>query len=239
MTASVDTPSRNGHRIVPHRTHRTTPALQQRKAKVAIVAGEPTEMTQVDDATLLRRHLAGDRDAFAQIFRRHRDRLWSVALRTLGNPADAADAVQDAMLSAVRSAPSFRGDAQVGTWLYRIVVNACVSRLRRPAALPLDEAIGTDSPDPAERAAVAVDVQDALAALPAEQRLAVVLVDVEGLPVADVAELLGVPVGTIKSRCFRARAALAVALGHLRAGNRTTGEDVQPPTATEAEGDVT
>src|ERR1700750_1187685 len=83
------------------------------------------------DHELLRRHLAGDPDAFGELFRRHRDRLWAVALRTTGNPEDAADALQDALISAFRRAEPYRGDAAVTTWLHRIVVNACRDRLRR------------------------------------------------------------------------------------------------------------
>ena len=85
----------------------------------------------VSDVALIEAHLAGDPEAFGELFRRHRDRLWAVALRTTGNPEDAADALQDALVSAFRRAESFRGDAAVTTWLHRIVVNACLDRLRR------------------------------------------------------------------------------------------------------------
>ncbi len=84
-----------------------------------------------DDRALLRAHVAGDPDAFGTLFGRHRDRLWAVALRTTGDPEDAADALQEAMIAAFRRAESFRGDAAVTTWLHRIVVNACLDRLRR------------------------------------------------------------------------------------------------------------
>src|SRR5438445_13470920 len=89
-----------------------------------------------DDRQLLERHVAGDRTAFASLVERHRDRLWRVALRTLGDPDDAADAVQDALLSAYRAAAGFRGDAAVTTWLHRIVVNACLDQTRRRAVRP-------------------------------------------------------------------------------------------------------
>src|ERR1700683_4330114 len=85
---------------------------------------------------LLRRHAAGDSEAFGELFRRHRDRLWAVALRTLGDPEEAADALQDGMLSAFRRAGDFRGESAVTTWLHRIVVNACLDRMRRRAARP-------------------------------------------------------------------------------------------------------
>src|SRR5947209_13152563 len=90
----------------------------------------------VSDADLLRAHVEGDRQAFAELVRRHRDRLWAVALRTLGDREEAADAVQDALLSAHRNAATFRGDAAVTTWLHRIVVNACLDLARRRAARP-------------------------------------------------------------------------------------------------------
>ena len=205
-----------------------------------------------DDATLLDAHVAGDPDAFGVLFTRHRDRLWGVALRTMGNPEDAADALQDGMISAFRRADSFRGDAQVTTWLHRIVVNACLDRLRAQkvraaSALPddLDEYAGRGSlttadhsPDPAEVALQTerrAQVLAALAGLPAEQRAALILVDMEGYPVADVARMLDCAEGTVKSRCARGRARLASSLGHLMErpvtpapGNHAPGPAVTP-----------
>ena len=84
-----------------------------------------------DDRALLRAHLDGDPEAFGTLFARHRDRLWAVALRTTGDREEAADALQDALIAAFRRADSYRGDAAVTTWLHRIVVNACLDRLRR------------------------------------------------------------------------------------------------------------
>ena len=88
------------------------------------------------DAELLAAHVAGDADAFGELFTRHRDRLWAVALRTSGSPEDAADALQEAMIAAFRRAGSFRGDAAVTTWLHRIVVNACLDQHRRRKSRP-------------------------------------------------------------------------------------------------------
>ena len=164
------------------------------------------------DAELLAAHVAGDADAFAELARRHRDRLWSVALRTMGDREEAADAVQDALLSAYRRADTFRGDSAVTTWLHRIVVNACLDRIRRRTARPTAPLAELDPPQPGDESAAAelrIDVDRALAQIPEGQRLALVLVDMQGLPVADAAQILGVPEGTVKSRCARGRAALA------------------------------
>src|ERR1700727_1600621 len=122
------------------------------------------------DAELLRRHVAGDDQAFGELFRRHRDRLWAVALRTVCDPEEAADALQDAMISAFRRAGDFRGDSAVTTWLHRIVVNACLDRLRRravrPATSPGDEqsldALLAHDPAPARATDIRLDVDAAL-----------------------------------------------------------------------------
>jgi RNA polymerase sigma-70 factor, ECF subfamily len=180
-----------------------------------------------DDLTLMRAHSAGDRQAFAEIVRRHRDRMWAIALRTLGDREEAADAVQDALISAYRAADRFRGDSAVTTWLHRIVVNACLDRARRRQAHPtvplpeLDVAtLASRRTQPADPD-TALAIEQALAQIPAEQRAAIVLLDIEGYSVAEIASMLGVAEGTVKSRCARGRARLAVLLGHLRlaAGN--------------------
>ncbi len=203
----------------------------------------------VSDVALIEAHLAGDPEAFGELFRRHRDRLWAVALRTTGNPEDAADALQDALVSAFRRAESFRGDAAVTTWLHRIVVNACLDRLRRRkvrAADPLPDdleeqaARGTvvagpeQGPDPGPEAQVLAGerrslVLAALAELAPEQRAALVLVDMEGYPVAEAAAILEVPTGTVKSRCARGRARLGVLLAELAPPPRTPGTHDPPP----------
>lgn len=148
--------------------------------------------------------------------------MWAVALQTLRDPDEAADAVQDAFISAFRSAGSFRGQAQVSTWLHRIVVNACVDRVRRRRSrptFPLHEADPGEAAVPRDAMAdrdTRLAVEEALQSLPIEQRAAIVLVDIEGYPVAEAAALLEVAEGTVKSRCARGRARLAVLLGYLR-----------------------
>lgn len=175
-----------------------------------------------DDVTLLRRHVDGDHEAFGELVRRHRERLWAVALRTLGDPEDAADALQDALINAFRRAGSFRAESAVTTWLHRIVVNACLDRVRHAAARPVmalsEEASPSSAvPDAGAQTVLRLDLEAALATLPDEQRVPLVLVDVEGYAVAEVAELLAIPVGTVKSRCARARARLIPLLSDVSA----------------------
>lgn len=181
-------------------------------------------MTAADrsDVELVAAHVAGDPLAFTELIRRHRDRLWAVALRTLREPEEAADALQEALISAFRAAGSFRAESQVSTWLHRIVVNACLDRIRRRQARPTVPLPDTGPGEPAAPRDAMADretslaVQDALAELPLEQRAAIVLVDVEGYSVAETARLLQIAEGTVKSRCARGRGKLAKLLGHLR-----------------------
>jgi RNA polymerase sigma-70 factor, ECF subfamily len=197
------------------------------------------------DAQLMAAHVAGDPDAFGTLVRRHQDRLWAVALRTLGDREEAADALQDALVSAYRRAATFRGEAAVTTWLHRVVVNACLDRVRRRATrptIPLPEQAPADRRDDHAATETRLDVQAALATLPEHQRTALVLVDMHGMPVAEAAAVLGVAPGTVKSRCARGRAALAPLLAvpgspsagsqpatdGADAGNRTVGADVPP-----------
>ncbi|MEU9110698.1 RNA polymerase sigma factor SigM [Streptomyces sp. NPDC048483] len=210
------------------------------------------EASTPTDADLLALHVKGDPDAFGEIVRRHRDRLWAVALRTLSDREEAADAVQDALVSAYRAAHTFRGQSAVTTWLHRITVNACLDRARKAASRRTSPVAETERLEqllaPQESAAVPAERQDlyrqllsALRTLPEEQRAALVLVDMQGYPVAEAAAVLGVPTGTIKSRCARGRARLLPLVTHLRADdgdsrpasggrNRAQGTSV-PPTA--------
>ena len=188
----------------------------------------------VSDQELLTRHVEGDADAFGEIVRRHRDRLWAVALRTLGDREEAADAVQDALVSAYRAAHTFRGHSAVTTWLHRITVNACLDRARKAASrktAPVDDTERLEqllephesASAPAERNDLHRQLIEAMGTLPPDQRAALVLVDMQGYPVAEAARILDVPTGTVKSRCARGRARLLPLLTHLRPGG--TGEE--------------
>ncbi|MEU3896032.1 RNA polymerase sigma factor SigM [Streptomyces sp. NPDC045251] len=195
-----------------------------------------TAYGDVSDQDLLARHVEGESDAFGELVRRHRDRLWAVALRTLGDREEAADAVQDALVSAYRAAHTFRGQAAVTTWLHRITVNACLDRARKAASRKTAPVDDTDRLEqllepheaasaPAERNDLHRQLLEALDTLPTDQRAALVLVDMQGYPVAEAARVLDVPAGTIKSRCARGRARLLPLLTHLRPDG--SGEDAK------------
>ena len=194
----------------------------------------PAEGDELDGRTdheLLAAHVAGDGEAFGVLVQRHRSRLWAVAVRTLRDPEDAADALQDALVSAYRGAASFRGDSAVTTWLHRVVVNACLDRLRvlrSRAAEPLPEdldrrpRLGVVAGDPIEAEQQRVDVTAALGRLNPDQRAALVLVDMQGYSVEEAAAILRCAPGTVKSRCARGRARLVPLLADLR---QTSGRD--------------
>jgi RNA polymerase sigma-70 factor, ECF subfamily len=155
-----------------------------------------------------------DRDDFAGIVRRHDHRLRGLAYKLLaGDRHRMDDALQEAYLRAYRALPGFRVEADLGTWLYRIVYNACIDELRRdrrrPRPVDLQE-VGWDPPDAASSPDEVVFAADAtlraLRALPDEQRVALVLVDGEGFDNVAAARILGVPPGTVGSRLSRARA---------------------------------
>jgi len=198
----------------------------------------PARWEDTDDRELMRLHVAGDPDAFEELVRRHRDRLWAVALRTMGEPEEAADALQDALLSAFRRAESYRGEAAVTTWLHRVVVNACMDRHRRRRVrqtepLPSQEdrmaELGIEPvADPAEVLEARSTVLQALEHLNPEQRAAIVLVDMEGYSVQEAAAILACAAGTVKSRCARGRARLVPLLTTLRAGNQPASPNVSP-----------
>ncbi len=170
---------------------------------------------------MLRRYLAGDGQAFDLLMEAHQNRVFAVCLRILRNRDEALDAVQETFVTVLRKAAGFEGRAAFSTWLYRIAVNTCYDILRkkgRRPTVPLPEA--NDPPDPsAENRLAAAElrpsIEEALAGLPEEFGPAVILSDLEGLPLRTVADILEVPLGTVKSRVFRGRRLLAARLGNL------------------------
>jgi RNA polymerase sigma-70 factor, ECF subfamily len=174
------------------------------------------------DDELLAAARAGDRSALDQLLRRHVDMVHAVCSRIAGNPADAADATQEALIAIVRGLPRFDGRASARTWMYRIATNACLDELRRRGRRPrpgLDDVTADRASDqPGLDAAVTdrLTIDAALARLPESFRVAVVLRDVQGMDYAQIAEVLGVPLGTVRSRIARGRQGLA----ELLTGNR-------------------
>jgi RNA polymerase sigma-70 factor (ECF subfamily) len=195
-----------------------------------------TEHVRDEDTDLVTRARDGDSDAVTELYRRHERRVYNLALRTVGNPWDAADVAQEAFIKAFRNLGSFKGEARFATWLHRIAVNAAYDYLRRQRPEPMDSEILDDLSGPAGPAAVvasgregidpAVDglsdpLRAALMSLDEGFRFAVVLCDLLGFPYGEAAQILGVQEGTIKSRIFRAREALSAAL--IRAGYQPPG----------------
>jgi RNA polymerase sigma-70 factor (ECF subfamily) len=171
-----------------------------------------------DDRQLIATCLAGRRDAFGELVTRYQARLYNAAIRLVDNPEDAADVVQDAFLNAYQSLHSFKGDAEFFTWLYRIAFNAAISLKRKKrAAVSLDAVRpegGIDPDDPSEyikpgaalqRSEEETQLQEAMIRLSHEHREVLILKDIEGMKYEDIAEILGVPIGTIRSRLHRAR----------------------------------
>jgi RNA polymerase sigma-70 factor, ECF subfamily len=189
------------------------------------------------DEQLVRRFLGGDVAAFSLLVRRHEARIYHLCLRILADPEDAADAAQDAFLTALRKLDQFRGEAAFTTWMHRVAVNACYDILRKRKRAPMLRALANDEagdlepgpphPDHADRVAGSADVATALAAVPEEFRVALVLADVQDLPYDEIARILDVPLGTVKSRVHRGRIALARVMG------LDTGEPRPVPRASE------
>jgi RNA polymerase sigma-70 factor (ECF subfamily) len=175
------------------------------------------------DEELVRLYLAGDEHAFSVLVERHQARVFNVALRVLGDADDARDAAQDAFLSMLRKLSQFRGDSAFTTWLHRVTVNSCYDILRKRRRQPVlrliadedDPApdIGPPVPDHADATVDSIDVTRALQLIPEEYRVTLVLADVQDLPYEEIARVLDVPVGTVKSRVHRGRIALARAMG--------------------------
>ncbi len=175
------------------------------------------------DQALIDRYLRGDVEAFEELMRAHEDRVFAICLRTLGEREMALDATQETFITVFRKVSQFQGNSAFSTWIYRVAVNTCYDMLRRAKRKQADALPEhVDPPDLAaadELSSVELrpDISAAMAGLPDEFRAAIVLSDLEGLPLSEVSEIIGVPVGTVKSRLFRGRRLLASALGNLRA----------------------
>jgi len=185
--------------------------------------------TPQTDEELVEAYLGGRTAAFEELVRRHEGRVYAVCLRMLGREEDARDAAQDAFLQVLRKLSQFRGDAAFGTWLHRIAVNACYDQLRKKARQPVlhlavdedrgpEPELGPPVPDHADGVVGGIDVQRALLEVPVDFRAVLVLHDVRDLGYDEIAAILDVPVGTVKSRLHRGRIALGKAMGLAPSG---------------------
>lgn len=188
----------------------------------------PAHTEGASDEELVAAFVAGDASSFDTLVRRYERRVYGICLRYFGVPVEAEDAAQEAFLTLLRRAETFTGASTFSTWMYRVTVNTCNDlarkRSRRPQrAVPdvaemADELASTE--DVLATRELRLELREALGVLDAQTRMAVVLHDVEGVPYADIAERLGVKVGTVKSRIHRGHARLASALGEPSAAFR-------------------
>ena len=171
----------------------------------------------MEESTLIRRASEGDAAAFNTLLGQHERRMYAVALRMCGNPEDAQDCLQEAMLRVYRAISGFKGQSSFGTWVYRITMNTCLDELRKRKNRPntsLDGLVDAgwspaDEGDTPEKHALRVEVraslQDFIQELPEDMRAAIVLRDIQGYAYEEIAQMLDTNVGTIKSRISRGR----------------------------------
>lgn len=169
------------------------------------------------DEDLARRAAAGERAALEQLLARHLDQIHAVCRRVLGHPEDALDATQEALIAITRGINRFDGRSRFTTWMYRVATNAALDEARRRRRRPIasehlaDISTGTD---PTEAVDARLDVDAALATIPPDYRAAVALRDLVGLDYAEIASVLDIPIGTVRSRIARGRATLANRIGN-------------------------
>lgn len=171
-----------------------------------------------DDAVLARAAAGGDRRALELLLERHADRIHRLCARVVRDPTDTLDAAQEAMIAVARGIDRFDGRSAFTTWLYRVATNAAIEETRRRGRrpLPTDESLDVPAPSlgPESAAASRIDVEHALRQVPEEFRAALVLRDMEELDYAEIASVLDVPMGTVRSRIARGRRAMATILGN-------------------------
>lgn len=189
-----------------------------------------TEATEASDNHLIARTLAGETEAFSILVRRWERPIYSLTLRMLGRDEDARDACQEAFLAAFRNLSKFRGDAKFSSWMYRIALNACHTRLRNnngvSYSLDQEDEYGRrmdvadtkleSLPDQLQRNEQTQIIRRALQALPPEMRQVIVMKEYEEMTFAEIAEVLGIPTSTVKSRLYTGLQQMRLRLNHLR-----------------------
>ncbi len=181
---------------------------------------ETPNPAEADDAALVRRAASGDQAAFAQLYRRHRGRVRGVIWRLVGGVEARADELtQDAFVRAWQALPGFRGDSAFGTWLYRLATNIALMDLRSRAggiAREVDDELLELHSAPSATPGLAIDLEALVAALPPRARAVLVLFDIEGWTHEEIADQLGMAVGSSKAQLHRARGLLRQGLGEER-----------------------
>ena len=195
--------------MIPSNPKKTVPFATLAPAQAAL---------HQSDLDLAERCRGGDVEAFETLYREHASRLFALTVRMLGNRTDAEDMLQDIFLTAHRKLPSYRGDARLSTWLFRLATNLCLDHLRSKSArmshatssLDDDNAVeqASPSPGPVVGTVQQIDMERAVARLPAGCRAAFLLHDVEGFEHREVAGMLGISEGTSKSQVHKARSKL-------------------------------
>jgi len=171
----------------------------------------------MNEEKLISRAAKGDASAFNELLTAHEKKMYAVCLRMCGNHEDAQDCLQESMLRVYRSISGFKGQSSFSTWLYRVTMNTCLDELRRRKSKPVTSLDGllesgwspSDDFDTPEHHAVAsekrAEIQKSISELPEDMRAAVVLRDIQGFSYDEIAQMLGINVGTIKSRISRGR----------------------------------
>jgi len=182
-----------------------------------------TEETRTAESALVARCVAGDAEAFKEVYDRHATRLYNLACRMIGSTAEAEDVLQEIFLHAYRKLSSYKGESALGTWLYRLAMNLCLDRVRgkqgkmdRVTVALDEEGGGTGRPAAGRRLDSIIerlDLERAIAQLPASYKAAFLLHDVEGFEHHEVGEMLGIAEGTSKSLVHKARLRIRAFLG--------------------------
>jgi RNA polymerase sigma-70 factor (ECF subfamily) len=183
---------------------------------------------ELSDTQIIERTLEGEPDAFNLLVRRWERQIYGLTLRMLGRDEEAKDATQETFLSAYRNLSKFRGEAKFSSWIYRIALNICNTKLRGRArgAVSLDEqreesglelaVESEDLGDQIQQEQVARHVRRALQGLPAEMRQVIIMKEYDGLKFSEIAEILGIPLSTVKTRMYTGLSELRKRLEHLR-----------------------
>lgn len=183
---------------------------------------------ELSDTQIIERTLGGEPDAFNMLVRRWERQIYGLTLRMLGRDEEAKDATQETFLSAYRNLPKFRGEAKFSSWIYRIALNICNTKLRSRSkfAVSLDEQrevsgfeLAADLEDlgnEIQREQITRHVRRALQGLPFEMRQVIIMKEYEGLKFSEIAEVLGLPLSTVKTRMYTGLSELRKRLEHLR-----------------------